>query len=651
MSATRRVAALAAVLAAFAASGIRAARLPDWAREIVETAPELGEEIEPHPSRVLLSETRLVVSEDGSFAIRRRFAAQALRDGAEVSTGWYHTDRTAKLETAAGWHVPVDGGRPRSETWRSALTLERGFAIDQRSHLVHIEGVRRGSLVFFEFEEEKVPTTLSYSLLFDEKTPTGTMALEVEAPRGWTIRHEWLRRSRPGPSIDGAVRRFEIRDLPGEADEPLGEPVSHLAPLLWVGFVPPAGSRTVAPAVPDLDSFGAWHEELFRGRDEVTPEIREAALLACSGAAENPAARVRAAVAFVRDRVRYVAREIGIGRYQPRPASQVLAELMGDCKDKATLLRAMLASLGIVSYPVLARIGAPSTFAMSVPSPEAFNHLIVGVSCPSGCGTDPSLRRATFDAGDLGPLVAVDATSEHASIGEIPEDLAGSMAIVLAGGRALPVTLPGTDPGDHHTGSRLHLEILPGGALRAGRIVRLRGQPAIDARKSLRASERDYRLRLERRLEADWGVVSFERFEAEDETPDGFFEERAEWLVPPPSAPETSAIALFRGATDLIDRVPLTRRTVPVVYTRPHSIRFETTLAGIGADVAIPAERVFSGDGWSASSRVRIEGVEVRAELEITLSRLHFPPEDFDDLRAFWAAIDRAASPAISYPP
>lgn len=649
MSSYRPVAAALVVLAASALPAVRAERLPEWARRIAETAPSLGDEVEDHDSRVLWSETRLVVSPQGTFEIRRRLAAQALRKGAAVSNGWFHASRGTKLEAAHAWHLPPEGGRPGTEAWRRAVSLDPSFLTDQVSHVVHLEGVRRGSLVFFEFEAEKTPTTLAFSLLFDEHAPTDAMTLEVAIPEGWEARHEWLRSPGPEPVVDGRVRRFAMRDLPGPVDEPLATPASSRAPLLWVGLVPPPGSRTVAPALSDLASFGVWYEALSRGKDAVTPEIRAAAERACETSGSDPGARVRAMVRFVRDRVRYVAREIGIGRYQPRPAAQVLGELLGDCKDKANLLRAILASEGIPSYPILVNAVEPETFARSVPSPAAFDHVAVGVRYADGIDAEDALRSAVFEAGRLGPLVVVDATNEYAAIGEVPAALSGKTAVVCAGERTAVATLPGTDARDHRTEERLELSLLADRSLRGRTLRTLHGQPAIDARTKHRVAERDRRAEVEREIEARWNGARLEVFAAEDESPTGAFQETFEWTVPA-AAGNGVTIPLFPGGTDFVSRPSLVHRAVPVVYAYARSLRMETTIATAPPGLALPEPRDFSGDGWAVSSRVTFEGSGIRAVLEINLSRLRFSPDEFDELRRLWAAIDRAASPAIPYP-
>ena len=69
--------------------------------------------------------------------------------------------------------------------------------------------------------------------------------------------------------------------------------------------------------------------------------------------ADTPTEKARRLYDFVARNVRYVSISLGVGRYQPHSASDVLQNGYGDCKDKHTLFSAMLRAEGIQSYPVL----------------------------------------------------------------------------------------------------------------------------------------------------------------------------------------------------------------------------------------------------------------------------------------------------------
>jgi transglutaminase-like putative cysteine protease len=88
-------------------------------------------------------------------------------------------------------------------------------------------------------------------------------------------------------------------------------------------------------------------------------------------------AKLRALYNYVSLRYRYVGIAFGIGRYQPHASGEILGNQYGDCKDKHTLLAALLKAAGIQAYPAL--ISNMTTVDLDVPSPGQFNHVITVV--------------------------------------------------------------------------------------------------------------------------------------------------------------------------------------------------------------------------------------------------------------------------------
>lgn len=98
--------------------------------------------------------------------------------------------------------------------------------------------------------------------------------------------------------------------------------------------------------------------------------------------AKSPEDQVRALYNFVSTQNRYVGIDFGIGRYKPHAAAEVLANQYGDCKDKDTLLEALLQAKGFSTAPAL--IGAGIAPVADIPTPAVFNHVITTVNLPSG---------------------------------------------------------------------------------------------------------------------------------------------------------------------------------------------------------------------------------------------------------------------------
>ncbi len=126
---------------------------------------------------------------------------------------------------------------------------------------------------------------------------------------------------------------------------------------------------------------GNWYRGLAFSRSEPVPAIVSRANELTKDA-KTPEEQVRALYDFVSARIRYVGIDFGIGRYQPHLAQEVLIDQYGDCKDKDTLLEALLRAKGFTTAPALIGVGiAP---VPGLPSPAFFNHVITTVDLPGG---------------------------------------------------------------------------------------------------------------------------------------------------------------------------------------------------------------------------------------------------------------------------
>jgi len=123
----------------------------------------------------------------------------------------------------------------------------------------------------------------------------------------------------------------------------------------------------------DWKQIAVWYAKLQGERVTVDGAIRKKAEELTNGAA-TPEEKARRLYDFVALNVRYVSISLGVGRYQPHLAEDVMQSGYGDCKDKHTLLAAMLKAVGIQSYPVL--IHHDRKLDVDVPSPAQFDHVI-----------------------------------------------------------------------------------------------------------------------------------------------------------------------------------------------------------------------------------------------------------------------------------
>lgn len=124
------------------------------------------------------------------------------------------------------------------------------------------------------------------------------------------------------------------------------------------------------------DELGAWYNTLLLPQAAVTPAVAEKAAEITKGLT-TPQAKARALYEYVAMKYRYISISFGTGRYMPHTADEVVQNNYGDCKDKHTLLVALLRASGIDASTVL--LGSGLAFDPAAPSPSQFNHVITAI--------------------------------------------------------------------------------------------------------------------------------------------------------------------------------------------------------------------------------------------------------------------------------
>ncbi|WP_316823013.1 DUF3857 domain-containing protein [Pedobacter gandavensis] len=92
---------------------------------------------------------------------------------------------------------------------------------------------------------------------------------------------------------------------------------------------------------------------------------------------QNPQKYLELATRFVQDEIRYMGIEIGQYSHKPNSPEKVLKQRYGDCKDKSLLLLHLLSPMGIKSYMAYANTYMTTKTAEYLPSPFAFNHVVL----------------------------------------------------------------------------------------------------------------------------------------------------------------------------------------------------------------------------------------------------------------------------------
>jgi tetratricopeptide (TPR) repeat protein/transglutaminase-like putative cysteine protease len=121
------------------------------------------------------------------------------------------------------------------------------------------------------------------------------------------------------------------------------------------------------------EQIGRWYAAMEKDRRAPSPEVRAKAAELTKGL-DTQLDKVQALYDFVAKNFRYVSLSLGVGRYQPHAAGDVLHNQYGDCKDKHTLLASLLEAEGLHASSVL--INSSRKLDPDVPSPSQFDHVI-----------------------------------------------------------------------------------------------------------------------------------------------------------------------------------------------------------------------------------------------------------------------------------
>lgn len=197
-------------------------------------------------------------------------------------------------------------------------------------------------------------------------------------------------------------------------------------------------ARTPKAELPDLEftTFRTWAEagDWFAGLEMPQRKLDES-LRSKAGSLTakhaSPADKVRALYEFVATTNRYVSLSFGVGRFQPHKASEVLANQYGDCKDKHTLLAALLEAEGFKAHSVL--VHTARELKPSLPSPGQFDHVITAVELG-------------------GETIYLDTTSEVAPFRVLLQPLRNKQALLVgASGVSRLVVTPSANPQPNRT--------------------------------------------------------------------------------------------------------------------------------------------------------------------------------------------------------
>jgi hypothetical protein len=234
-------------------------------------------------------------------------------------------------------------------------------------------------------QDVRVGDVLDYSYTVERTDPFGERGYNSGFMTQWAVPVRHFRLS-VQHQADRALQILDESKLPkpsvrrhGAWTETVWE-ASDLAALpaedsqpAWFTFYP----RIEFSEFADWDAVRAWSRPMYDVPSK--PDATLQALISDLRAEPHEATRLRRALRFVQDDIRYTGIEIGAGAFRPTQPEAVLARRFGDCKDKVLLLVTILRALDVEAYPALVNSRLGRGIASRAPGPNAFDHVIAKV--------------------------------------------------------------------------------------------------------------------------------------------------------------------------------------------------------------------------------------------------------------------------------
>ena len=249
---------------------------------------------------------------------------------------------------------------------------------DVRQKHVTVPGVSVGDTVEYDVVVQEKPLVAGqfwHIWIFPDNVVTLDAKCELNVPKDRALKIRSPEGVEPSISVEGdrRVYRWATSNFKTPAPVDLFKNFKFDVTALLEGVRPDPEHRLIFSTFQNWSQVASWYAELERERRLPTNEVREKAHEITRGL-KSDAEKAIALYYWVSENIRYVSLSLGMGRYQPHAAAEVLQNRYGDCKDKVTLLETMLEVEGVHADPVL--VGAAVQIDPEVPTPIQFDHAI-----------------------------------------------------------------------------------------------------------------------------------------------------------------------------------------------------------------------------------------------------------------------------------
>ncbi len=348
---------------------------PDWVRPAAMPTPVADSE----PAKMVLRDTQFRVTDTSEVFIRRVLQANqpnVLGEVGKIIAQYNPTYNQLTWNTLRIIRGSESVDKLNSATFR---ILERETQLEQNmingtvSIIAVIEDLRVGDMLEYAYTINGVNPVygkkFSDSAGIDGGIPVQNLHIRLVAGVDRKINSKVHGiKLKESESINNGWREttWLAENIPAAAAEN-GMPIWHI-PYSWLQFTEYNNWQEVT----------AWADTLFAVPTDLNDEVMKV-VSRIEAAKGDDEYKVREALMFVQNDIRYFGTELGESSHRPAHPNTVIQQRFGDCKDKTMMLVALLRKMGINASPALVNQRNGRAVENWLPSPVSFDHVVTRV--------------------------------------------------------------------------------------------------------------------------------------------------------------------------------------------------------------------------------------------------------------------------------
>ncbi|MBI3820946.1 MAG: DUF3857 domain-containing protein [Planctomycetes bacterium] len=400
------------------------------------------------------------------------------------------------------------------------------------------------------------------------------------------------------------------------------------------------GAVEFAPSV-SVSTYGKWEEfvgwwwNLIEKECESSPAIKDRVAQLIQGKTTEME-KIRAIYDFVVTDVRYNAWEFGVHGYRPYQASTIFDRQYGDCKDKAILIRTMLADAGIKADPVLIHADETRDIEdMTLPMVNLFNHCIAYVPEKDGR-----------------PGIFLDGTATNHPMGILPDMDYGATVVVIDDGKPILKDVGYPDASFNRENMEISLEVAADGSAKGQLTLRPTGGIDVRLREFFSNEKGAQKENLERFLSPRLGRTKVNDLETSNLQNLGErVEIRASIEIEKLAKSKGNDYALPLTVTprNLLERAPESKRNYDLLLGIPESsdLVIHYKLAGGLTVKSLPKSEKESSPFGAYSIETSQTGNEITIHATSSTATPRVKPDQYPSFRDFARKLDEAEAREI----